>query len=105
MAVTPQDFKELGSPVLPQDVIDNVQVFFIFLGYPRSGHTILGALMDAHPNIVVSHQYNPCVNSRLSNKKRLFNKMYKNSYMNAMDIDGARSQNHNKKNYTVYVYS
>ena len=59
----------LRSPALPQDVIDNVRIFFIFLGYPRSGHTILGALMDAHPNMVISHQYNPCVKSRLSNKK------------------------------------
>ena len=59
--------------------------------------------MDAIPNIVISHQYNPCVNGCLSNKNHLFNEMYKNSYMNAMDINGARSQNHNKKNYTAYV--
>ena len=94
---------ELTSPVLPQDVIDNVRIFFVFLDYPRSGHTILGALMDAHPNMVISHQYNPCINSRLSNKNHLFNEMYRNSYMNAMDVNGARGQNHNKKNYTAYV--
>ena len=29
--------------------------------------------------------------------------MYRNSYMNAMDINGARGQNHNKKNYTAYI--
>lgn len=78
MAVRLQDkLREGRSPVLPQDVIDNVRVFFVFLGYPRSGHTILGALMNAHPNIVISHQYNPCVNGRLSNKNHLFNEMYK----------------------------
>jgi hypothetical protein len=104
MAVSSQDKeRELRSPVLSQDIIDNVRIFFIFLGYPRSGHTILGALMDAHPNMVISHQYNPCVRSRLSNKTRLFNEMYRNSYKNAIDINGARSQNHNKKNYTAYV--
>ena len=56
--------------------------------------------MDAHPNMVISHQYNPCTNSHLSNKNHLFNR---NSYMNAMDVNGARGQNHNKKNYTAYV--
>jgi hypothetical protein len=104
MAVRSQDKeRELRSPILPQDVIDNVRIFIVFLGYPRSGHTILGALMDAHPNMVISHQYNPCVHSRSSNKSRLFNEMYRNSYKNAMDINGARGQNYNKKNYTAYV--
>ena len=104
MAVRLQDnVMELTSPVLPQDVIDNIRIFFVFLGYPWSGHTILGALMDAHPNMVISHQYNPCINSRLSNKNHLFDEMYRNSYMNAMDINGARGQNHNKKNYTQHT--
>jgi hypothetical protein len=104
MAIRSQDKeRELRNPVLPQDIINNVRIFFVFLGYPRSGHTILGALMDAHSNMVISHQYNPCIHSRLSNKTRLFNEMYRNSYKNAMDINGARSQNHNKKNYTAYV--
>ena len=69
MAVRSQDkVMDMTSPVLPQDVINNVRIFFVFLGYPPSGHTILGALMDALPNMVISHQYNPCINSRLSNK-------------------------------------
>jgi hypothetical protein len=29
--------------------------------------------------------------------------MYRNTHINAIDINGARSQNHNKKNYTAYV--
>ena len=28
----------------------------LFAGYPRSGHTLVGALLDAHPQIVVAHQ-------------------------------------------------
>ena len=92
------------TPTLPQEVIDKVKTFFVFLGYARSGHTILGALMDAHPNIVVSHQYSPCGGGgRLGDKTRLFNKMYQNSYRSAMDENGARSLNHNKKNYTAHV--
>lgn len=28
----------------------------MFIGYPRSGHTLVGALLDAHPNAVVAHE-------------------------------------------------
>ena len=90
-------------PTLPQEVIDNIKTFFIFLGYPRSGHTILRALLDAHPNIVASHQLGQCEDKLLRDKKKFFNKMYQNSYRNAVEDDGARSQFHTKKNYTMYV--
>lgn len=28
----------------------------MFLGYARSGHSLLGALLDAHPNVIVAHE-------------------------------------------------
>ncbi|MCB9797861.1 MAG: hypothetical protein H6741_34710 [Alphaproteobacteria bacterium] len=28
----------------------------LFVGYPRSGHSLIGALLDAHPNAIVSHE-------------------------------------------------
>lgn len=28
----------------------------MFLGYPVSGHSLIGALLDAHPNIVIAHE-------------------------------------------------
>ncbi len=33
-----------------------VQTFILFVGYPRSGHSLLGALLDAHPHAIVSHE-------------------------------------------------
>jgi hypothetical protein len=30
----------------------------MFVGYPRSGHSLIGAILDAHPNIVLSHELN-----------------------------------------------
>ncbi len=30
--------------------------FILFIGYSRSGHSLVAALLDAHPNIVVSHE-------------------------------------------------
>ena len=86
---------------LPQDVIDQVKYLFVFFGYPRSGHSILGALMDAHPNMIIAHQYDLCRSHHRNNKKLLFNDLFQNSLLNA--IDGDRSPQHNKKNYTLYI--
>ncbi|MGB3639965.1 MAG: sulfotransferase [Rivularia sp. (in: cyanobacteria)] len=33
-----------------------VETFCLFLGYPRSGHSMIGALLNAHPNIIMSHE-------------------------------------------------
>lgn len=35
---------------------DAVETFVCFVGYPRSGHSLIGALLDAHPNFIVSHE-------------------------------------------------
>lgn len=28
----------------------------MFIGYPRSGHSLIGAMLDAHPNMVIAHE-------------------------------------------------
>lgn len=35
---------------------DRVEAFALFLGYPRSGHSLVGSLLDAHPEIVMAHE-------------------------------------------------
>src|SRR5215207_7292340 len=30
----------------------------MFIGYPRSGHSLVGALLDAHPNAIIAHELN-----------------------------------------------
>jgi Sulfotransferase family len=34
----------------------DVRIYCMFIGYPRSGHSLLGALLDAHPRVVISHE-------------------------------------------------
>ena len=29
----------------------------MFIGYPRSGHSLVGSILDAHPEIIIPHQY------------------------------------------------
>jgi Sulfotransferase family len=33
-----------------------VRTFCIFIGYQRSGHSLVGALLDAHPEAVIAHE-------------------------------------------------
>lgn len=35
-----------------------LQTFFLFIGYPRSGHTLIGAMLDAHFNAMCSIEVN-----------------------------------------------
>lgn len=34
----------------------DVRTYVMFLGYPRSGHSLVGSLLDAHPDAVVAHE-------------------------------------------------
>jgi hypothetical protein len=35
---------------------DTVRTFLLFVGQPRTGHSLVGALLDAHPNALVAHE-------------------------------------------------
>ena len=37
---------------------DGVETFVLFIGYPRSRHSLIGAVLDAHPEIIIPHEYN-----------------------------------------------
>ena len=39
-----------------RESFQSIERFCLFVGYPRSGHSLTGALMDAHPNMVISHE-------------------------------------------------
>jgi len=37
-------------------LLDSVERICLFVGYPRSGHSLVGALLDSHPQATVSHE-------------------------------------------------
>ena len=39
-----------------QDDFRHLKTYCTFIGYPRSGHSIMGSLLDAHPNAVIAHE-------------------------------------------------
>ena len=91
---------------LPSDVIDSVQRFVFFVGYARSGHSIVASILDAHPNVVLSHEYSlfhkwteaPKLHS---NKTWLYSSLYQNSRYSS--ADGLRTSAAKKKGYSLAI--
>ncbi|MFO0749590.1 MAG: hypothetical protein U1F43_28555 [Myxococcota bacterium] len=48
--------RELALALVHRDAFASVERFVFFIGYPRSGHTLVGALLDAHPDALVAHE-------------------------------------------------
>ena len=108
------DYHSHLLPTLLQNVISGVKKFIFFVGYARSGHSIIGSILDAHPNVVIAHEYNlfeklpiivaPNSKRRQTNfteaAKKLFNQLYQNSYVNVF-LNGRRSRNANGYNLTL----
>lgn len=91
--------------LLEQDILD-VQRFVMFVGYPRSGHSIVGSMMDAHPNMLIAHEYNlfrqwDKSSQKHSQRTHLYGALYKNSVESA--TNGWRSQQKTQKGYTLGV--
>ena len=38
------------------ETIEQLERFCVFVGYPRSGHSLVGSLLDAHPDIAIAHE-------------------------------------------------
>ena len=41
---------------LPNSVVDGVRYFVFFVGHARSGTSITGSLLDAHPNVILANE-------------------------------------------------
>ena len=35
---------------------ESVQTYVMFVGYPRSGHSLVGAFLNAHPAMMIAHE-------------------------------------------------
>lgn len=83
-------------PVLTSQSIEGVEKFVFFIGYSRSGHSIVASVIDAHPNAILAHEFDlfrrlSIGSNNLLNKSRLFNALYQDSYTEA--TAGWRSEN------------
>ena len=49
--------KEMAqSAARDQELFKEVKTFVFFIGYPRSGHSLVGSLLNAHPDVVIAHE-------------------------------------------------
>ena len=88
---------------------NKVKNFVLFIGYPRSGHSIVGALLDAHPHVVISHELCVLQTWRTSRKEKkkyskydMFKEILKNTEK-TLKGHGFRSMNLTRKYYTLNV--
>jgi hypothetical protein len=44
------------SSWLQRRSFEDISAFCMFIGYPRSGHSLLGSFLDAHPDAVIAHE-------------------------------------------------
>ena len=66
------------------EVYDGVQTLLIFIGYPRSGHTLVSSLLDAHPHVIIANEFDIIGkwqewDASNRNKYYLFDQLYLNS--------------------------
>jgi hypothetical protein len=84
--------------------LGDLRTFVLFVGFARSGHSIVGSLLDAHPDIIIAHEcsalsYMNKLTGSTESFLSLFNRLYRNSHRNAMS--GLRSKEKAKKGYTL----
>lgn len=75
-------------------VFNELKTYCLFIGYPRSGHTLYGALLDAHPQCVISHELNVLeLLKQDKSKSQIFNAILSNSQSNA--LKGRKNEGYN----------
>lgn len=71
---------------LAETAFADVEGFCFFIGYPRSGHTMIGSLIDAHPNAVIALELGALQYVRAHfDRQRLFYLLAKNAQESAAE--------------------
>ena len=71
--------------VLNAKINQDIHSLLLFIGYPRSGSSTLASILDAHKNILISHELNALDYFRKGyNKNQLFWLIRKNSRLSAL---------------------
>ena len=99
-----------GFSNLSLSSVNNVEKFVFFVGYARSGHSMIGSVIDAHPDMVIAHEYflfDKCIDmlkqgkDMFEDKVKLFNSLYANSFLTARC--GWRSDANTVKGYNFNI--
>ena len=99
------------SPLSTYD-IEQIETFIFFLGHARSGHSIVGSILDAHPHVILAHEAKlfqtlgvdlSSEAPQYNNKSMIFNTLWRNSFNSS--ISGLRTEEHNamRKGYSLSI--
>ena len=85
-----------------------VKTFVIFLGHQRSGHSIVGSLLDAHPHIILANEGRLFFKldedkPRYDDKLSIFNALWKNSIQSSNSGLRTEEQKALVKGYTLSI--
>ncbi len=83
----------------PNKLFDTVKYYVMFVGHGHSGHSLVGAILDAHPNIVISNELHvlPLFEQYGYDKLKVFKLILDNS------INRALAQGWNNTGYTYNI--
>ena len=89
--------------LLSQETVEQVKCFVLFIGHARSGTSITGALLDAHPNVVLANEhytlhqlaYFP---DRYADRRALFSSLYAQERTKALHFKES-----SRKGYSLFV--
>ena len=90
-----------------QAAYDDVNTALLFIGYPRSRHTLVSALLDAHPNIMLSNEMNLIGTYRNHpewSKTKMFDTITSRSYRLATGGRRSKATEGNASNYSYLGY-
>ncbi|KAL9978397.1 hypothetical protein ACROYT_G015907 [Oculina patagonica] len=94
-----------------KSLYNNVETFVIFVGYPRSSHSLIAAILDSHPEIIIPNEFDLlkkfnssfmyAIKERNRRKLRIFFELHSRSREQAMF--GRRSPNRSSKKYWYHI--
>ena len=90
---------------------NGVETFVLFIGYPRSSHSLVGAILDAHPEIIIPHEYDMIEKWKLGlspkklQKYVLFYELHQLSMTQAMFGIRANANNTRLTGHFRYTYN
>ncbi len=79
-----------------RELFDGVRTYCMFVGYPKSGHSLLGSLLDAHPEALIAHELDAL---------RYLEAGFGRRQLYQLLLENSREYARNGREWNVYSYS
>ena len=81
----------------------NLELFLLFIGYPRSGSTLVGSILDAHPQIAIANEYSVAKKFKnFTNEQRTRNYICNQLWLNSVKESVSEQRAADKKYFFHY---